>query len=90
MSELKNDQTEGPAPNLKMKGRCDTTYWYKSMVNAGVLVFKLLQTAAVVKPDQNGDDDSAVLKLLQPRKVTEKVLMKFIQGTDNSYCVRKL
>ena len=49
-------------------------------------MFKLLQTAAgVVKLDQNGDDDTAVLKL--PPKGRLKVLDEIIQGTDNKVIV---
>lgn len=54
--------------------------------NAGVLVFKLLQTAAgVVKLDNSQDDDSAVLKL--PPKGRLKVLDEIIQGTENKVIV---
>lgn len=84
-AELTADQQKAYT-KLKNEGAIPLREGKITAANAGVLVFKLLQTAAgVVKLDQNGDDDSAVLKL--PPKGRLKVLDEIIQGTDNKVIV---
>lgn len=57
-----------------------------TVANAGVMVFKLLQTAAgVVKLDEAKDDDTAVLKM--PPKDRLKVMDEIINGTENKVIV---
>lgn len=71
---------------LRQEGAIPLREGKVSAANAGVLVFKLLQTAAgVVKLDQSSDDDTAVLKL--PPKGRLKVLDEIINGTDNKVIV---
>ena len=84
-AELTPDQQKA-YDKLRNEGAIPLREGKVSAANAGVLVFKLLQTAAgVVKLDQDGDDDTAVLKL--PPKGRLKVLDEIIQGTDNKVIV---
>lgn len=84
-AELTADQKKA-YDKLRHEGAIPLQEGKITAANAGVLVFKLLQTAAgVVKLDQNGDDDTAVLTL--PPKGRLKVLDEIIQGTDNKVIV---
>lgn len=84
-AELTADQKKA-YNKLKNDGAIPLKEGSISAVNAGVEVFKLLQIAAgVVKLDQSGDDDSALLRL--PPSGRLKVLDEIIQGTDNKVIV---
>jgi len=74
-AELTADQQKAYT-KLKNEGAIPLREGKITAANAGVLVFKLLQTAA---------DDTAVLKL--PPKGRLKVLDEIIQGTDNKVIV---
>lgn len=84
-AELTADQQKA-YNKLKNEGAISLKNGSITAANAGVMVFKLLQTAAgVVKLDGSEDDEDMVLKL--PPRGRLKVLDEIIQGTDNKVIV---